>query len=72
MATFLRVLQTRWHRGSFAYKMAAFLKVLLTRRRRRRFDRNSHENPYNYILHNSPRDNSAHDINKLCCALVAY
>ena len=37
MAAFLRVLLTRWRRGSFAYKMAAFLKVLLTRWRRGRF-----------------------------------
>jgi len=34
MAVFLRVLPTRWRRGSFAYKMAAFLKVLPIRWRR--------------------------------------
>jgi len=37
MAAFLRVLPTRWRRGSFAYKMAAFLGVLLTRWRRGSF-----------------------------------
>ena len=37
MAAFLRVLPTRWRRGSFAYKMVAFLRVLPTRWRHGRF-----------------------------------
>jgi len=37
MATFLRVLPTRWRRGKFAYKMAAFLRSLPTRWRRGNF-----------------------------------